>query len=192
MSDKPVYHEHQTIRESLQHYFEFYGFNNGGYDDKWFKIKLSAAIAIPLPNVKARVEAVKLHDIHHIVTGYPATLKGEALIGAWELASGCGRFYIGWLLDFGAFLYGIWFWPREMRQAFMSGLKSHNLYHGTEYDDNLLSATVGDVRKGLLGKRPARYSKQRYVFLIWVAAAIVTTALAIVIPLILLSLAWKA
>ena len=78
---------------------------------KLFKIKLGP-VFIPLPNTKARVDAVKFHDIHHLLTEYPATLRGEAEIGAWEIASGCGKYYAAWVLNFGSFFYGMFFFPK--------------------------------------------------------------------------------
>jgi NADPH:quinone reductase-like Zn-dependent oxidoreductase len=42
---------------------------------------------------KPGAAGVKLHDIHHVLTGYDTTWRGKAEIGAWEIASGCGRHY---------------------------------------------------------------------------------------------------
>lgn len=106
------YPDHLKIKDALQLYFSKYHFVNGGYDLKWFRIKLGP-VFIPLPNTKARVDAVKFHDIHHLLTEYPATLKGEAEIGGWEIASGCGKYYAAWVLNFGSLLYGVFFF-REL------------------------------------------------------------------------------
>src|SRR5687768_972265 len=97
-----VYPDNLKIKDALQLYFSHYHFENGGYDKKWFKIE-AGPLFIPLPNIKSRVDAVKIHDVHHLITGYPATLKGEAEIGAWEIGSGCGKYYAAWLLNFGSF-----------------------------------------------------------------------------------------
>ena len=101
------------IKDALQLYFSEYHFLNGGYDFKWFKIKLGP-IFIPLPNIKARADAVKIHDIHHVLTEYKATWKGEAEISGWEIASGCGKYYAAWILNLGSFFYGMIFFPREL------------------------------------------------------------------------------
>jgi hypothetical protein len=140
------YPDHLKIREALQFYFSKYHFVNGGYDLKWFKIKLGP-VFIPLPNTKARVDAVKFHDIHHLLTGYPATLRGEAEIGGWEIASGCGKYYAAWVLNFGSLFYGLLFFPGAVYNAFMRGRKCKtNLYHDVRYDDHLLNQTVGELR----------------------------------------------
>ena len=98
------YDDSLKINEALQIYFDRYHFKNGGYDLKWFTIKMGP-VYLPLPNFKSRVDAVKIHDIHHLVTGYEANMKGEVEIGAWEIASGCERYTAAWLLNFGSFFY---------------------------------------------------------------------------------------
>ncbi len=134
------------LKDALQIYFSKYHFENGGYHLKWFKIKVGA-VFIPLLNIKARVDAVKIHDIHHILTEYKATLKGEAEIGAWEIASGCGRYYVAWLLNFGSFFYGLFFFPKALLHAFLKGRQVlKNLYYNTPYDEKLLNKKVGDLR----------------------------------------------
>ena len=113
------------IKDALRLYFSKYQFVNGGYDLKWFKIK-AGPIFIPLPNIKARVDAVKLHDIHPLITGYPATLRGEAEIGGWEIAFGCGKYYAAWILNFGSFFYGLIFFPRVTFESFPERKKSED------------------------------------------------------------------
>src|SRR6185436_2766095 len=112
--------DHLVLRDALQLYFSQYHFKDGGYADRWFKIKFGP-VFIPLPNIKARVDAVKIHDIHHIMNEYPATWKGEAEIGAWELAGGCGRFWVGWILNAGSFFIGLFFFPKATFNAFLKG-----------------------------------------------------------------------
>ncbi len=142
-----MYSDSLTLKEALQVYFSKYHFENGGYDLKWFKIKLGP-VYIPLPNTKARVDAVKIHDIHHLITEYEANLKGEAEISGWELASGCGKYYAAWILNSVSFLYGMFFFPRALFKAFMRGRKAKtNFYHNTMYNSDLLNRPLGDMRK---------------------------------------------
>ena len=105
---KKHYEDQLLVKDALQIYFSHYHFKDGGYKDKWFKIKIGPFF-LPLPNIKDRVDAVKIHDIHHVITEYRADYKGEVQIGAWEIASGCGKYYIAWLLNFGSFVIGIFF-----------------------------------------------------------------------------------
>jgi hypothetical protein len=140
------YSDSLKVRDALQLYFLKYHFENGGYNLKWFKIKIGF-LYIPLPNTKARIAAVKIHDIHHLVTEYEATLKGEAEIAGWEIASGCEKYSIAWLLNSGSFFYGLFFFPRFLFRAFLRGRRcATNLYYHTSYNEILLNKTLGELR----------------------------------------------
>ena len=141
------FNNNQKVKDALQIYFSLYHFKDGGYNLKWFKIKLGP-LYIPVPNIKARVDAVKFHDIHHVVTEYKADYQGEAEIGAWEIASGCGKYYMAWILNMGSLLIGLIFYPRYLLHAFLRGRKSNtNLYYNIIYDESLLNKTVGELRQ---------------------------------------------
>ena len=84
------YDPHLTLRDARQRYFERGGFGNGGYWDRWVRLK-AGPLVIRFPNTQARLRAVKLHDLHHVLTEYDTSWSGEAEIGAWEIATGCGR-----------------------------------------------------------------------------------------------------
>jgi hypothetical protein len=143
----PVYPDHMKVKDALQIYFNRYHFADGGYNDPYFKIKLGP-LFIPVPNTASRIKAVKLHDIHHLLTGYTAFWEGEVEIGAWEIASGCQRFFVAWLLNFGSFAVGLLLYPKKLFRAFMLGRQSSsNLYYGTVYNETLLESTLGELRK---------------------------------------------
>ena len=159
------YPNNLKIREALQLYFSKYDLMDGGYDLKYFQIKVGP-VSIPFPNTKGRLKAVRLHDVHHIVTEYEATLRGEAEIGAWEIASGCGKYYAAWLLNFGSLFYGIFFFPRYIFKAFLRGRSCiTNLYHQIPYDDILLNKTVGELRGLIEPAIPHRKWKDYVAFL---------------------------
>ncbi len=63
-----------SLAEGLSEYLERYNLGNGGYTDRSFKIKFFWKFIITLPNIKNRVEAVKFHDLHHILTEYETGL----------------------------------------------------------------------------------------------------------------------
>lgn len=179
-----TYSESLLVREGLQQYFSLFKLGNGGYDSPVFKIKFIGPIRLTLPNTSGRIEAVKLHDIHHVLNEYEARLKGEAEIGAWEIASGCGKYYAAWLLNFGALLYGIFLWPRLTFRAFVKGRRCLNLYHGTEYNNELLSMTVGALRNMLHINNDAQKinTSDIFVYTFWVLlclAAIISPAVII-------------
>ena len=154
MISAPLFNQyvHQTGRffhgpgPLLFKYFSKYHFPGGGYNLKWFKIKIGP-VYIPLPNTKDRISAVKIHDIHHIITEYEANLKGEAEFAGWEIASGCGKYYMAWILNFASFFYGVFFFPRALFRAFMRGRNaSTNFYQTTPYE-SLLNKSVGELRQ---------------------------------------------
>jgi hypothetical protein len=162
-----TYNDDLKIKDALQIYFDKYHFKDGGYEDKYFKIALGP-VYIPVPNTKSRIAAVKIHDIHHILTGYPAVLKGEAEIGAWEIASGCGKYYVAWFLNFGSFFYGMFFFPHPLFKAFMRGRTSKtSLYYNTDYNGELLNKTVGELKKELEVDRTIKPTIRDYAYFIF-------------------------
>src|SRR5688572_29290296 len=83
--------ETKTLREGLDEYFKFANIDPvATYEEKWARIN-AGPFYFYIPNTEARKRELKLHDLHHILTGYPTTWTGEAQISAWEIGSGgCG------------------------------------------------------------------------------------------------------
>ena len=54
---------------------------------RWIRVRVSkwTVPVIPLWGLK---RAHIAHDVHHVLTGYPTTVKGECELAGWELASG--------------------------------------------------------------------------------------------------------
>lgn len=183
-----------TVRQARTEYFAASGFApDGGYGDKWVKLKVGR-FALFFPNTKARVRAVRLHDIHHVLTGYATTWIGEGEIGAWEIASGCGKHYPAWLLNLGAFAIGLALAPRPVFEAFVRGRHSRNLYPG-QFEDRLLDDTVGRLRTELAIPDRATFAstKDCLAFALWSVTAVVVTLLPYVAAAIaiVLILRWK-
>ena len=80
-----------TLRAARDRYFAANGLGEGGYTDRWVRL-MAGPVPIWFPNTAARVRAVRLHDLHHVLTAYETTWTGEAELGAWEIASGCLAF----------------------------------------------------------------------------------------------------
>jgi hypothetical protein len=120
---------HVTVREARAQYFRENGIDeDGGYAQKWVKIKLGP-VPVWFPNTTGRRAVLLQHDLHHVATGYDTTLVGEAEIGAWELASGCRHYYVAWILNLGAVVTGLFLAPRRVVRAFRLGWHCTNLYH---------------------------------------------------------------
>ena len=85
-------------------------------------------LTVTLPNFAWRQAAIDAHDMHHLITGYPLTMRGEIQLAAWEW--GAGR-YPDWratafctpLIVAGAFIM-----PRRTLLAFRAGRKAQTLY----------------------------------------------------------------
>jgi hypothetical protein len=169
-----VYDPESTLRDARERYFEINHFEGGGYDEGWVKMR-AGPVPIWFPNTVARVKAVRFHDLHHVLTEYPTTWRGEAEIGAWEVATGCAAHYQGWLLNLLAFAIGLLINPRGVYRAFMRGRRSRNLYRAS-FSEELLARKVGDVRRELaLDKTPAPPTPaDRKAFIFWSLASAAT------------------
>jgi hypothetical protein len=152
--------------------------DDGGYGDAWVRLKLWR-IPFAFPNTTGRRRAVRFHDLHHVLTEYPTTWRGEFEIAAWEVAGGVNRYWAGWLLDLLGFACGLAVCPRVVYRAFVRGRRSANLYF-EEWDDSILARRVGDERHRLgldtgLDSGNARPSwRDRAAFAFWAAASVAT------------------
>ncbi|HEY0078777.1 MAG TPA: hypothetical protein VGB73_09040 [Pyrinomonadaceae bacterium] len=166
------YDSEMTLGDARSLYFDLFGFKNGGYDDAWVVVKVWR-FPIVFPNTKGRLRAVKLHDLHHVLTEYDANWMGETEIGAWEVATGLRKHYQGWLLDLLAFAIGLVINPRGVYRAFMRGRQSSNLYD-MEFTEEFLSNRVGEIRRQLrLDREPAPASRaDKLSFALWATLSV--------------------
>jgi hypothetical protein len=187
-----IYPPEMTLGDARAIYFERSGFGaDGGYSERWIKVKVWR-IPIWLPNTSGRVRAVKLHDLHHIVTEYPTTWKGEAEISAWEVGSGgLNRFWAGWWLDLMNVAQGLIINPGGTYRSFMRGRRSRNLF-SLEFQDSMLAERVGDYRRQLLPDEPGRPRlEDKMAFAFWAAAGSLIYVASVTIPFLpLIALAW--
>jgi hypothetical protein len=161
-----MYADDSSVRVARDQYFAANGFSDAGYTDNWVRLKLGP-IPIGFPNTASRKRAIRLHDLHHVATGYATTWIGEAEIGAWEIAGGCTDHWAAWVLNAGGFGYGIFVAPRRIYRAFMRGRSSRTLYH-TGWEDSLLDLSVGELRARLAIDRGAPPTiRDRFAFAAW-------------------------
>lgn len=180
-----IYDPQMTLGAARARLFEKSGFGvDGGYEERWIKVKWWR-IPIWLPNTQGRRKAVRLHDLHHILTEYPTTWRGEAEISAWEIgAGGLHRYYAGWVLDLMNVAQGLIINRRGTYRAFLRGRQSANLFR-TEFSDELLAESVGEYRRRLRldeGLAPASW-RDRLAFLTWAFAGIGTYLGAVLVSL---------
>jgi hypothetical protein len=136
------------VRDARARYFAENGFGDGGYQDRWVVLRAAGLPVAVFPNTRQRVRSVRIHDLHHLLTGYDTDWTGEAEIAAWELASGCRDHVAAWLLNLGAALIGLLVAPRAVWRAFARGRASRNLYE-REWNDGILDRSLGELRREL-------------------------------------------
>jgi hypothetical protein len=137
-----------TMKDARDDYYRSNGFGDDGGDSlDWVPLTIWR-FTIKIPNSKARKKAVKIHDLHHVLTGYQTNLRGESEIAAWELASGCRRMPAAFVLNVFALAIGALIAPRLVLRAWARGRATKNLYsHDTV--DALLPLDVAGVRASL-------------------------------------------
>src|SRR5262249_43819635 len=145
---KTLTNENLTVRQARADYFRRAGFPpDGGETQRWVVLRVAGVPFSAIPNIAARKRTVKLHDIHHVLTGYDTSWTGEAEIGAWELGSGCRRHWVAWVLNIQAMILGLLIAPRRTWRAFQRGRRSGNLYGSATLDESLLDLTVDELRR---------------------------------------------
>jgi hypothetical protein len=163
------YDESSTLEEARERYFADNGFS-GGYDEPWVRLRFAGRMLPVFPNTRARKAGVRIHDLHHVATGYETSWTGEGEIAAWELAGGCGPYLAAWVLNLGGFGIGCWIAPRRLLQAFVRGRNSRNLY-AEGYKPARLAQSVGALRRdlGLDRPTPAASASDLVLFAGWLA-----------------------
>ncbi|WP_437589985.1 hypothetical protein [Sorangium sp. So ce1000] len=161
------YDEGLTMREARALYFEVNRFGaDGGYGDAWVDFKLGP-LPVPFPNTRARMRAVRYHDLHHVLTGYDTNAIGEFEISAWELGAGCKGFVAAWQLNLGGLFAGLLSAPRRTVRAFFRGRRSESLY-GRPFEV-LLDRKVGELRREMGVDAPP--SSPTAIDVLWLALA---------------------
>jgi hypothetical protein len=169
----PVYENSLRMGAARDRYFEVAG-TDPGYDDRWVRLKLGP-IPLAFPNTKERLRAVRLHDLHHVVTGYATSWTGEFEISAWEVAAGCGNYWAAWGLNLSGLFAGFFVAPSRVVAAFFRGRQTTTLYHQVAaFEPGLLDLTVGELRARLHLDRPlARPHPRDWLALgFWAAASL--------------------
>ena len=176
-----VYPPEMTLGQARARYFELNNFgSDGGYEERWIKVKVWR-LPSWLPNTAGRVRAVKLHDLHHVLTEYPTTWRGEAEISAWELGSGgLRKYYAGWILDILNLAQGLVVNPVGLYRGFMRGRRSKNLF-STQFTDEILTHRVGEYRQLLdLESVPEKPTvNDKLIFVTWVVVSVAAYLVAI-------------
>lgn len=142
--------DHLKIREALSVLYESYNLKpDGGIQDPSVKIEIFKNFSLYIPNFETRKKVVVKHDIHHVVTGYSAVMKGETEISAWELSTGCTHNWFAFIINTFGMMSGVLFNLTGIWRAWMRGRKTKNLYHEKYKLDTLMNLTVVDLKEEL-------------------------------------------
>jgi hypothetical protein len=133
---------------------------------KWWYFRV-LGLKIYCYNFKWRKRALFTHDLHHVVTGYPCTMKGEMQVATWEFAAGRFPNIFSNLFCLPLVAAGTLLIPGKTFKAFQSGQQSKSLF---VFD-------IGrDVRTWPLEKLKAltvkNYTKRPFAFQILAFAAL--------------------
>lgn len=174
------------LTEALAEHFRTGGFGpDGGYSSPWVTFKIGP-LPLAFPNIAARRRVVRFHDVHHVLTEYRTDLPGEMEIGAWEIATGCKRFWVAWLLNLGVLGVGALLQPRRTFRAWCRGRRARKNFFLDAYEP-LLDETVGTLRArvGLDEDDSQPTLADRLTFAFWAAVGLGLIALEVAIPIVL-------
>jgi hypothetical protein len=153
-----------TVRRARDAYLEENGFTVASYADRWTDATVFG-VPIKVPNTARHAWAIKLHDLHHVATGYGTDMPGEGEISIWETRRGLRRLglYVATIVAFGS-LGGAVLAPRRALAAWRAAGAGATSLFACGYDEAayeaLLELTVGELRarlgipeQGLVGAR---------------------------------------
>jgi hypothetical protein len=159
-SSEGVMTDAMTLRDARAAYWRANDFgDDGGESLRWVPVKV-LGLTLYIPNSDARRRAVRVHDLHHVVTGYTTDFIGEGEIGAWEVATGCARVPIALVINLAVVALVVPLAPRRMLAAWARGRATRNLYRAP-YGDALLARRVDETRAELGTDRPAPRARVR-------------------------------
>jgi hypothetical protein len=181
----------ETVRAARARFFARNGWAaDGGYDDEWAEADFGV-VRYRVPNTRARRAALRVHDVHHVLTGYDTDWRGEAEISAWELGSGVGRYPYAWLIALWGLFTGLVALRRETFLAFVRGRRSHNLL-SRSFDEAWLDEPVASLRArlGVASRDVVATATDTLLFAAWSTLAVVLGALSTLPALGLVGLAF--
>ncbi len=145
---------HWTVRQARDAYLVENGFTVQSYEARWTDASFFG-LPFKVPNTKRHRWAIRLHDLHHVASGYGTDLVGEGEISAWELRSGLASLglYVGGIVVLGT-LAGVTFAPRRVLTAWQRAKGLRSLFTlgpagGAAAYEELLALTVGELREWL-------------------------------------------
>jgi hypothetical protein len=125
------------------------GFTVEAYDARWTEASFFG-VPFRVPNTRDHRRGIKLHDLHHVATGYGTDLAGEGEVSAWELRRGLRGLglYVSTIVVLGA-AAGLMLSPRRTLRAWRVSRPGGSLFQSARAYEDLLAMSVGDLRREL-------------------------------------------
>jgi hypothetical protein len=122
------------------------GFSAAGYEETKSHL-VAFGVDLTIPNPPRRREIIKVHDLHHVMTGYGTDLVGEGEISTWELRAGTRGVgpYVLALIVISAFL-GIVLAPRRMVRAWFAAKGARPLWASPMTYPQMLEKSLSELR----------------------------------------------
>ena len=138
------------VRDALAAYLTENGFTTESYESATTTGSLFGK-RLTVPNPPSHRRAIRLHDLHHLVTGFGTDHAGEGELSAWQARRGLrgvGAYVTAIVLLNTA--VGLLFAPRRTLAAFTAAGKGRSLFATNVDYDALLDTPLGELR-ALLG-----------------------------------------
>lgn len=138
-----------SVERGRDAYLAENGFSTAAYDDPWTEASFLGK-KFRVPNTAHHRWAIRLHDLHHVATGYGTDVVGEAEVSAWELRRGLRGLgaYVGTIVVLGA-AAGLLFAPRRTIAAWRGSRPTSSLFQSQRAYEDLLSMSVSELREEL-------------------------------------------
>jgi len=92
-------------------------------------------LTLRFPNFAWRRRAIEAHDLHHLMAGYPMTMRGEFQMAAWEIGAGRYPHWGATAMCAPLILAGLLWSPKAIWRAWRAGCASRSLYPALEGDE---------------------------------------------------------
>jgi hypothetical protein len=150
LSTRETYPPELTLREARDRYLAENRFTMDTYTERWARVALGFGAHIVVPSPRSRGDALRMHDLHHALTGYGTDLAGEAEISAWETSRGLGALsrYVRAIVLLGD-TQGFLLCPLRTMRALRAAPGRGSLFGRHHEYEVLLARTLGAVRSEL-------------------------------------------
>lgn len=141
---------HWTVAEGLASYLKENDFAAEAYDAPKTPVTLFG-IRFSVPNTERHQWAIRLHDLHHVATGFGTDLRGEAEISLWEWRKGLRG--LGWYVGsivISISLVGPLMAPRRTWRAWRAGAGERSLFGSPKLAyEEILTWSISALRSRL-------------------------------------------